>query len=215
MEKSGSSATTSAMEHIPPEPKNAKMTTSADLARQFRGSSAWKKARAVVMRDAKRTNAPCALCGLSIDWDCHRLSPLAPTVDHVTKLEHLDLGSAAGRRAAVERSSLRIAHRKCNSARETSFRARAARSFSPMANPVPSPAASRKRVLPDETGPEPAMSDCSATWNRARVDLHLWVAGHCPDPEHCRRSRRAAEAARAAAPSRTERLGNHSYWKGN
>ena len=192
------------------------MTTSADLARQFRGSSAWKKARAVVMRDAKRTNAPCALCGLSDRLGLPPFIPAradgGPRDESSSTLTWVRL-LAGGRRWSVALSGLPIG--VCNSARETSFRARAARSFSPMANPVPSPAASRKRVLPDETGPEPAMSDCSATWNRARADLHLWVAGHCPDPEHCWWLRRAAEAARAAAPSRTERLGNHSYWKGN
>jgi hypothetical protein len=179
------------------------MVAEVDAARLFRSSTAWKRVRLRVFAAAKRGKDPCAICGGALDWDAPRYHRNRPAVDHITPLRTIDLTTPEGRRLALDPTQLRIAHAGCNSARENASRARLARGLSP----VMSLPARRS----DE--PEPALSDCNATWNRARADLHLWVAGHCPDPERCPRSRRAAEAARV--PARTERLGNHSYWKGN
>jgi len=70
-----------------------------------RQSRAWQKARAEVLA----TEQVCGLCGLPLDFQAPRFTPFAPTVDHIVPLS---LGGDL-----LDRSNLRAAHFKCNTAR--------------------------------------------------------------------------------------------------
>jgi 5-methylcytosine-specific restriction endonuclease McrA len=141
-----------------PEVKKAAMSTQiVDPARQFRGTSAWKRARAAVMAKARRDGSPCALCGEPIAWNAPRLHPLGPTVDHRRPLKTIDLSTAAGRELAVDRTLLQIAHRRCNSARENNSRGRARVVVSPQ--PPAADAELDSRVLPVCNG-----RACTCAW---------------------------------------------------
>jgi 5-methylcytosine-specific restriction endonuclease McrA len=119
--------------------KVTKMSDDAQ-ARRFRGSQAWKDARARVVAAANKDGAPCAICGRPIMWHLPKLHPLSATVDHIQPLKTIDLATAEGRRLAVDPTLLRIAHRGCNSAVENRSRGRNA--------PVVARPAPRTAVVP-------------------------------------------------------------------
>lgn len=73
----------------------------------YRNDRAYTRRRDALRKQARKSDAPCHLCGKPIQWDVPYTHPLAFTADHLTPIALG--GSMTG--------PLKPAHRSCNSRR--------------------------------------------------------------------------------------------------
>ncbi|WP_199184037.1 HNH endonuclease [Cryobacterium sp. Y57] len=77
------------------------------MAAQYRNDRAYVAKREALKRQARKTGAPCHLCGKPFDYELDWKHPMAFTADHIDAVGNG--GSMTG--------ALKPAHRSCNSRR--------------------------------------------------------------------------------------------------